>query len=388
MSEAGNSMLMVGGRVSSTGRCSPDGSLHRTQPGKRRSNEIIPSKPMFSADHYCNPIRPESPQQGKKERPIRRRPRHKQSSATESADSSHQEERTMTYDSIIGQLSELISPINDRNNNESTVLNLEICRKKMDDLSSEVSIPHINELSNIPVTNGMETDNKNSYNSEQFRQKAEQTRLKIRAPRSSHITTPPIENGAGSDNEHTDDHSINTHSKTLALNNEAISQIDDDVDMPMGASEQQRRLIQSKGYMEASLKRKLDKKIDETDQLISGLKECHLKNTIREQVFSATKEVQNTVKPQIIRDPQTSLRSYKVNLDMGQYLNALSHVVNNREVTVIGRTVGDQVFTKEMKVQFPINVNMDTLAVEVQEEYCDAGRCIQEMECYLKFYRT
>ena len=357
----------------SLGGYSPGSPLHRPYTRKRRSstNGTVPAKPAFPVEHYCNNSRADSP--GSRDRQVRRRPRNRKSSCTDSTGSSIPEDIryrdlqlsvdscSATDDSSVGRLSGSASPISDTNNNLATVADLELYRNGKPD----ICLPHINQSEDLPESDCI-TEDKNSYNSVQFRQEAEKTRLRIRHPKSSN--TEPSATVSRTSPEDTELQSKNDNTKTLIIANGKISEVAGNVEIPTGASEKQTRLIQSKAYMEENLKKKLDEKIDETDDLISGLKDCQLKKTTREKVVSATKEVQNAVKPQIVRDPVTSLRSYKVNLNMGQYVSDITHVTNSREVTVIGSTAGEQKFTKEMKVQFPINVNMETLNVQVEGE--------------------
>ena len=306
---------------------------------RKRSLANIPARPEFSAEHYCSSSSKHPP----RERGTRRRLRQRLSSYTDSSSTTDESIRSGS-----------ISPMS------------------TDSKSNEIELPNIKKsLNDMPLEVGkVDPNDKKTYNSDQFREENEKLRHRIRhkKPSAEIVLSGPSSETTPSEGKvvttETTDVDNTFTSKTTTSTGEPS------VDVPVGATEQQSRLIQSKGFMEKEVAMRLDKKLNEKDDLISGLEECQLKSTPREKVISATKEVQNAVKPQIIRDPVTSLRSYKVNLHMGQFVNNVTHVVavDKREVTVIGQTAEQPVFTKEMKVQFPVDVNMDTVNVVVQDE--------------------
>ena len=134
-------------------------------------------------------------------------------------------------------------------------------------------------------------------------------------------------------------------------------------DVLQKASKLQLDLLKSKKVIERTLSERLEEDMEKQDELSSAIKRSMKEPRTKDQVKAANRKVKKVIHSDVVEDPETLTKYYKVEVDLGNYTNDVSSKVIMQTVKITGTTPDVPKYTKELTIEFPDTVNMERIDI-------------------------
>ena len=138
-----------------------------------------------------------------------------------------------------------------------------------------------------------------------------------------------------------------------------------DVELERQVNERIRELglMDNKLLVERELADRLDETLEKGDTIVGALKRCRRRKRLNEQLNAFSGEVRNIIKQDITRDSNGNKVAYVVNVLMGRFTKDVKYLVEDKEVVINGHSPSGPNLTKEIRIEFPENVDITLLNV-------------------------
>ncbi len=133
-------------------------------------------------------------------------------------------------------------------------------------------------------------------------------------------------------------------------------------DLELVATPLQKSLLTTKKVIEHQLVGMVNERL-ESDNLVGALKRSMTKPTAKEKVTAAKREILEIIQSGTVQEPGGP-RVYRVRIHMGSYCEDINYVQDGYTVVIEGSSPDTPVFTKEVKVEIPLQgLDIELLSV-------------------------